>query len=322
MIGGQGVSNLMYGRWFSATVVILWLATMSWLVKEKVLPLMLVGEPPSLNRVIQAQREKPVVGWQVVLHGRPVGWALADTQTLSSGLTEVRGRVHFDSLRIDEMMPGWLQPISRLMGSSTDGLQFDARNVLTVDALGHQVRFDSALRFDPWDEVITVHGTIEGGQAELQVRLSDEDSEPVLVTLPLSDALLSDAFSPQPQTELPGLRAGQTWSVPVYSPLWPDKNKSEILIAKVVGRESIVWNNEGVSTWLVVFRTESAGGVRTGTPRAKLWVRPDGAVLQQEALLFGSTVLFVRLSDTEAEELATTAGRRWWSLENDAPRYD
>lgn len=311
----------MYGRWFSATVVILWLATMSWLVKEKVLPLLLVGEPPSIGKVIAAQREKPVVGWHVQFHGRQVGWALADTKTLSSGLTEVRGRVHFDTLRIDEMMPGWLQPISRLIGSSTDSLQFDARNVLTIDALGHQVRFDSTLRFDPWDEVIAVHGTVEGGQAELQVRLRDRAAEPVIVSLP-SDALLSDAFSPQPQTELPGLRAGQTWTVPVYSPLWPDKNKSEILRATVEDRQPIVWNGEGVSAWLVVFRSESASGSGRSMPRAKLWVRQDGAVLQQEAMLFGSNVTFVRLSDKEAKELATTAGRQWWNLENDPPGHD
>lgn len=311
----------MYGRWFSATVVILWLATMSWLVKEKVLPLMLVGEPPSVDKIIRAQRDKPVVGWQVLFRSRPIGWALADTEMLPNGLTEVRGRVHFDALRLDEMMPGWLQPISRLIGSSTDNLQFDGRSVLTVDALGHQVRFDSALRFDPWDEVIAVHGTIEDGQAKLRVRLRDGEAEPVVINLP-SNALLSDAFSPQPQTMLPGLRAGQTWTVPVYSPLWPDKNKSEILRATVEGRRSLVWNGEGVSTWLVVFQSESASGSIAGIPRAKLWVRPDGTVLQQEAMLFGSTVTFVRLSDKEAQELATTAGRQWWNLENDPPAHD
>ena len=37
---------------FNTAVVILWLATMSWLVKEKVLPPLLVGEPPNYSRII------------------------------------------------------------------------------------------------------------------------------------------------------------------------------------------------------------------------------------------------------------------------------
>ena len=45
----------MYSRWFNAAVVVLWLATMSWLVTEKVLPPLLVGEPPSYHQVIEAQ---------------------------------------------------------------------------------------------------------------------------------------------------------------------------------------------------------------------------------------------------------------------------
>jgi hypothetical protein len=311
----------MYSRWFSATVVILWLATMSWLVKTKVWPLLSVGEPPSVTKVIEAQRQKPVVGWRLLFGERPLGWALEDTKLQTIGLTEIRGRVHFDALPLEEMVPVWLQPVSRLLGKSSEKLQLDARSVLTVDGLGHMVRFESALRFDPWSEVISVRGMVDGGQVQLQIRTSAGLVEQV-VPLP-SNALLSDAFSPQSQTELPGLRAGQTWTVPVYSPLWPDKNKFEILGAEVEGTESIFWNGEMVSAWLVVYRSESGNGAGNNhRPRGRVWVRPDGAVLKQEVapMPFGPTVTFVRLGEKEAAELVARAGLQWWTLDSELRR--
>jgi hypothetical protein len=314
----------MYSRWFSATVVILWLATMSWLVKEKVWPLISVGEPPSISEIIAAQRDRPAVGWTVLLDEKPIGWALEDTTLQPSGLTEVHGRVHFDTLPLEKFVPGLLQSVFRLMGGSPDKWQFDARSVLTIDGFGHQVRFDSTLRFDPCKEVISVHGTMEKGEAELQVRVRSRPAEPVVVHLP-SEALLSDAFSPQPQTELPGLRVGQTWTVPVYSPLWPDKNKWEILRATVEEKQPLIWNGEGVSAWLVVYRSESANGDgSTQKPRGRLWVRHDGAVLKQEAMPmpFGPTITFLRLPDKESERLAARAGQPWWDLESELRSHD
>jgi hypothetical protein len=315
----------MYSRWFSATVVVLWLATMSWLVKEKIWPLVSVGEPPSVNEIIAAQRDKPAVAWTVSLGGQQIGWALEETSLQRTGLTEVHGRVHFDTLPLEKLVPGLLQSVFRLMGGSPDKWAFDARSVLTVDSFGHQVRFDSTLRFDPCKEAITVHGTMERGQAELQVRMRSRPSEPVIIHLP-SDALLSDAFAPQPQTELPGLRAGQKWTVPVYSPLWPDKNKWEILRAKVEGRQPLIWNGEGVSTWLVVYRSETATGAGDNEkPRGQLWVRcSDGAVLKQEAMPmpFGPTITFLRLPDEEAVKLVERAGRLWWDLDSELRSHD
>ena len=146
------------------------------------------------------------------------------------------------------------------------------------------------------------------------------------LVVPLSsNALLSDAFSPQWQTQLPDLREGQFWSVPVYNPLWPSDHPLEILRATVEGTEPICWNGITVGTRLVVYRSESGSGDGgSQKPRGKLWVRRDGAVLRQQGMLFDSTITFVRLADEEAAAVATTAGRQWWRLENDpqAGRHD
>ena len=53
----------------------------------------------------------------------------------------------------------------------------------------------------------------------------------------------------------------------------------------------------------------STATIREAAPEAdqniegRLWVRRDGAVLQQEATLFDSTIMFVRLADKEAAKL-------------------
>ena len=66
----------MQGRWFNTAVVLLWLVTMTWLVKEKVLPPLLVGEPPSYSRIVEARRDAPPVGWRMSLESPAAGLGL------------------------------------------------------------------------------------------------------------------------------------------------------------------------------------------------------------------------------------------------------
>jgi hypothetical protein len=283
---------------------------------------LLVGEPPSYSQIVEAQKEAPPVGWRMSLSGRTIGWALSDTKVQPTSLTEIHGRVHFDALPLDEMMPSWLHTFSRLMGQRTDRMQMDARSALTIDQLGHLVRFDSTVHVDPLSEAISVQGTVDGRQLQLTVRTGNA-SFTNEAFLP-SDALLSDALSPQ--TQLPGLRAGQTWTVPVYSPLWPAKNPLEIVKATVEGTEPVFWNQAVEDCWLVVYRSDTAAASGSGhPPRGMLWVRRDGTVLRQQVLLFDSVIRFDRMNDAEAVKLASTVGTQWWSAESDVrnePRWD
>lgn len=304
----------MQSRWFNTTVVILWLATMSWLVKAKVLPPLLVGDPPSYSKIVAAQKQSPPVGWRVRFNNQQIGWALSDTKAQPSGLTDIHGRVHFDTLPLEEMMPGWLRAISPLIARPIGPMQMDARSILTIDPLGRLVRFNSKVRVDPMNEVICVRGTVDGRKLDLLVRTRTA-SFPTEALLP-SDALLSDALSPQAQ--LPGLRIGQTWTVPVYSPLWPAKNPLEIVHATVEEMEPIFWNGSMENAWVVVYRNDPSNtSTESQTPRGKLWVHSNGTVLKQQITLFDSTITFYRLPDDEALTLAKSAGEEWWSTENE-----
>jgi hypothetical protein len=302
----------MQNWWFNVAVVMLWLTTMSWLVTQKVLPPLLIGEPPNYNRIIEAQTQTQPVGWYMSFNGRTLGWALSETKRQPSGLTEIHGRVHFVGLPLEEMMLGWVRAFTRLIERPIGALQMDAQSILIIDSLGSVVRFDSAVHLTPLNEVLCVHGTVEGRQLQLTIRTGGATITKEAF-LP-SDALLSDALSPQVQ--LPGLRAGQSWTVPVYSPLWPATSPLEIIHARVENLEPIFWNDGLEECWLVVYRRDSGSGTGTSQePCGRVWVRRDGTVLRQQVSLFDSIITFDRLSDNAAVKLAEGASPQWWSMD-------
>ncbi len=297
----------MYSRWFDVAVVMLWVSAMSWLVTQKVLPPLLVGQPPSYRTILEARKSEPPVGWKMIFNGRQLGWALSNTSRLPDGLTEIRSRVHFDELPLEDIAPGWLRAPLRLIKHPQTQLQMDAESTLSIDSLGRLLRFDSAVRLDPLGTVVKLKGIVDGTKLRLSISSGDFSHRTELY-LPM-DALLDDALTPQ--TQLPGLRTGQTWTVPTYSPFRPQNNPLEILQATVEGTEPIFWNGCPQHTWLVVYRSDPGFGLGSdNTPRGRLWVRRDGTVLKQQVMIYGSTMVFVRLPDDEVAALEGTVGSR------------
>jgi len=295
----------MNSAWYNVAVVLLWVASMIWLISQKVLPAVLVGEPPSYRTIVKANQEAPLVGWSMALNGRGVGWALNTTSSLPRDMTEVRSLVHFDHLPLEEMTPHWLRSLLVPETGWPARLQLEAKSKLAFDPLERLSEFVSTVGFQGMDDVIKLRGTLDGPELTLSVRSGDFTYETKL-NVP-QEALLSDGLSPQ--TNLPGLRQGQDWNVRVYSPLRPPNAPVEILHATVEESKTILWRGRYVDTWVVVYRGDpGAGTARTCTPRGKLWVREDGTVLRQEATLFGSTMTFERLSDDEAAGLAESVG--------------
>jgi len=252
--------------------------------------------------------------------GTASGWALTDTKPQATQLNEIRGRVHFD-VALKDLMPGLLQQFVRFLEKPPENLRIDARSILTIDPLGRLVRFDSAVRLDPFNETIALKGVVEEGRKlQLDVRLGNKPiPAPKEIPLP-SDALLSDILSPQ--MRLPGLRLNQTWTVPVYSPFMPER-PLQIIRATVERTEPYTWNGTTRDVWYVAYR-DDAGSAMGGEPpvRGEVWVRPDGMVLQQKVMLFDAPLLFVRMTDDEAKRLLERAGPHWWTLGNEPQGRD
>ena len=90
----------------------------------------------------------------------------------------------------------------------------------------------------------------------------------------------------------------------MYNPLSFTGSPLSVLHANVEGEVTLFWEDRIVRPLLVAYRDDPAA---YREPRVRLWVDRDGRVLKQESLMLGSTLAFVRRSDSDARMLARTA---------------
>ncbi len=295
----------MYSRWFDVAVVAFWLVMMQWLVVTKVMPSLLVGEPPNYRTILAAQREDPPAGWQISWDGRRLGWAVSKTKSLPQEITEVRSLIHFDDLPLDRLVPDWLRVMAPPIGRQRMEVPVESRSTLVFDPLGRLSRFESSVRLDAQEPFVKMRGSLDGSKMALWLRVGGLPPFETDVDVP-RDAMLGETLSPQ--SHLPGLHEGQSWTMESYSPLRPPSSPKEILHATVEATTPLVWQGRTVDTRLVVYRSDPGDTVgHSGGPRGKLWVRPDGTVLKQEVTILRSTMTFLRMGPEEAAALAAKA---------------
>jgi hypothetical protein len=296
----------MHSRWYTVSVVLLWLTTMGWLVKEKVLPSLVMGEPPDYQAILDVQRGS-TIGWRMLWDDRKIGWAVTSTSPVANGLTEVRSHVHFEELPLQEIVPEWLAGMLRPFGTRRAPLRMDVCSTLTFDPLDRLSQFESVIRFQPKVEALKLRGRIEGAKLLLTVHCGEIQPYETEVPAP-RNSIVNDGLAPL--GFLPRLRKGQRWTVETYSPLRPSTSPGEILHASVDDRMPLVWNGQVKDTWLVVYRSDPGSAlVSAGSPCGKLWVNTrDGMILQQQAAVLRSTLKFIRTPKEEAVLLAKEAG--------------
>ena len=275
---------------------------MCWLVTKKILPTLLVGDPPSYSQSLREQRDEPPVGWTMWWNDHLLGRALTTTEAGSNNATEMHNRLRFEHVPLGEIIPPLLENLLDPAEVFPEELSMKVDSHLSFDRKGRMTDFRSSLRFEGDVEAINVHGTVDEGYLILSVGYGNAKVYETDMLLP-RDVVLGDGLSPQPR--LSGLRDGQTWTTEVFSPLQPPNHPVEIMQATVEGTEPMVWNGKTLDTWLVVYRTDlGTGPDGKGEPRGWIWVRPDGTVLKQQVMLFASRLSFVRMGDGEAAALA------------------
>lgn len=294
----------MHSRWFNIAVVLMWLTTTGWLVTKKIVPSLRIGDPPNYQRILGAQLAHPVVGWNILWNEHPLGWAVSVTSPMPERMTEVRSRIHFEQLPLEDIFPKVLRKWLSIPPGMTR-MQVEAHNVMAFDPLGRLSRFESGIGLEPTQNLIKVQGMIEGAKMLLSIRYGENIPKETEVSAP-NASLLSDAMSPQGC--LPGLRAGQSWTLQTYGPLREPDSPMELLHATVESHVRIPWEGRWVSTWLVVYRSDPGVGVGgSESIRGQQWVLFDGLVVRQEVRVLGSVIRFVRLGDDKAETLLAKA---------------
>lgn len=284
--------------WFTPIVVVFWCLTSGWLLVEKILPSLSPGSPPGYQAMYTSDTGLIPVAWTVQWDDRPLGWAIAESQRTALGGLLVDSRMHFDRLPLDEIMPAWTSLLVR-KALPKDGLTFDARGRLAIDAAGDLRSFMSIVNVPGSSEQVLLNGTVDSGTVRVHVQAGEMRYE---TTRHLPDQMMiGDELSPQ--ATMPGLYEGRRWTVPVYSPLRAGSSPLEILHAEVGPEETIYWEGRLVRVHPVAYREDPASHRE---PRSRLWVDRTGRVLRQEATLLGSKLSFVRRSDEAAARLAAT----------------
>jgi hypothetical protein len=284
----------MSNRWFTLVIVLFWLASMSWLIAEKVVPPLLVGERPS-DVAEEVQPARTPVAWQLLLNDQPLGWASTDTVERPDRVVELRNRVHLDRLPLKETAP-WLARLLDPKGRD-EQMSFDTDSLIEM-ADGRLLGFRTSVSFGELKDAILVNGTAEGNQLKLNIRAGDLNY-PTSTELS-ADTLVGDSLSPR--ARLNDLRVGQTWTEPVYNPLRPPNSPLEVLHARVDRQEPIAWHGQIVKTAVVVYRDDPGSDTAARSPRARAWVGPNGEVLKQEVGWLGVKLLFVRLPPGQTVE--------------------
>jgi hypothetical protein len=298
--------------WYNIAIVVLWLASMSWLVAAKVLPSWFVGQPPDSQQVLAAEKSEPTVGWRILLNQAELGWAVSRTVSLPDDITQVRSMVHFDRLP-DEMLP----ELFRKYVEEFKRVKLEVRTDLDFDPLGRLSGFDIRVLLPRYggaaagasNPPLHMRGTIDGASLSLRTRRG-ENAPWEQQDLPIHRAaMLRDALSPQ--NRLPDLHEGQTWTMETYSPIpmISGGDPKEVLHAAVEESERIVWQDRLMEAWMVVYRSDPGSSLASdGDVRGRVWVAKGGRVLRQEMRLFNSSMVFVRAADEEAARWAAKAG--------------
>ncbi len=293
---------------FNVIVVLFWLVTMGWLVVAKVLPPLRQGEPPNYASILSAthKAELPTC-WSIRLRDRTIGWAANKTVRRKDGITELHSRVYLSEFPLEEMAPAWVGTVLKGVFEQFAHMDLDKRSCLTLDPLGRLDTFESRVRVGPMVDVIKVQGQIDGTSLKLSMQSGDLAYK--FDRYMPANSLMSDELSPQ--VRMPGLRVGQAWTVPVYSPFRAPTSPIEILQATVEREEKITWDGETVTTRVIYYRGDAGAALADNAPRGRTWVRDDGLVLHQEVSILNSHMHFERLGERTSEEIRETLGEEW-----------
>jgi hypothetical protein len=317
----------MLGRLYQLLVVLLWLASMTWLVVEKVLPPLLGGTPPDYNAVLAARGQAPDC-WRIVWKEQTIGFAASRVIEPAGADREIRSVVQFEKLPLEELLAELLGVFAKLTAPLLGGhsnYRIDAllATRLLFDDQRRLKEFRTRLDVGEMASLLSIRGTVTSEQKlEVEARLGTgaSGSGPAgqvlrqRIDLP-PQALVDDAWTPRSQ--LGNLRVGQAWTVPVYRP-FPPNSPISIIEAKVERHDVIVWDGRDVETLLIVYRADAGSGIRASRePVGQAWVRGDGTVLRQEVALSGLRLRFERLPDKlvdrRAQLLDEKQNPRLWS---------
>lgn len=283
----------MPNRFICVAILLFWTIAAGTLFTRDVLPNYLLGPPPDLRTISQADESPGPTRWSILAADegksnslRSVGQVTTDTRRKRDGW------VRMTSL-------AWIDAGELLQGSSLDtqpSERIGIQGACEIDRSGNLQNFRIGVRFDERDspEVLSLEGRLKKDAMEVMTKgkglLGFMNGTHLIPYQPRS--IIQNSFGPLER--MPGLQVGQTWETRVVSPLTGAIQSCRVRVEK---QEAIVWGNNAIMTLKVVTKM---------TPISlATWVRPDGLVLRQEIPFTPKVKLLLeRLPEDPARDLA------------------
>jgi len=308
----------MESRTIQIAILVFWFASMTWLARTKILPLLGPSARPD-QRIFRPESpdEDQVVCWKIRWSNRTIGWARTEIRRRSMGQGHVKSVVHFDRLPTQKMvreMFGSMSLFVKMLNLGNDDLEvtFTARSEMSFDTFGVLEQLESTVDLQHIGEIFVLKGLVRDEQLALRVLpgrdlqisaggTKEQDQNALFeksFRLP-PDALVADALSPQ--SRLAGLAVGQTWQFQSYR-AFPPQNPFRLMQADVEREEMIAWALVVEPVKVVTFTDISGSGLTMArTPSNTLWVRDDGTVLKQQMELGNIMIEFIRQLEDDCD---------------------
>lgn len=285
----------MSNKLYVGSVVLIWIASMSWLVTERILPPFFQGDPPGTSIV----RQKEPVAWQIQVDSKPCGMAVMQAIEADGGAIAVYSNVTLSKIPWPKSTPLWMTAFKSTIGKLS--IEMDTR--LGFDSLNRLADFESKFVVGANTTPVILRGRIQGGELQLKVRASTITKE---FKHQWNDRgnFTSEIM---PETKLLGIYEGKHWQREVFNPIASPHNPMELLEATVGPAERYAYDKELIRVFPVMYLTpERIGKSNEERLKAKLLVAEDGLVLKQELKFLGSKLVFTRLNERTSRIMAET----------------
>jgi len=282
----------MANRIFVASIVILWLGSMTWLVVERILPSFVSGQPP----VIETYQTNEVVAWSVYWGDTHVGYAASVRMEGVDGTIELHNRILLDDVPLIDLAPLWM----RHMAGDIGKVSIDATTRMEFDSLKNFSAFESRISLNEMPSVLSVSGRVNDSNLDLNIR-SNSVSYPISIYMPGRRALNEALF---PDARLPLLYEGRVWTEEVYSPFNAPNDPIEIIQVEAVSNEMMEIQGEIRRVMRVEYHRRVGPGVNKDAQlQAIAWVKQNGTVLRHDVFIGESELRFERLTNNKAAEI-------------------
>jgi hypothetical protein len=304
-------NRIVNGRLYTIAVLLFWLVSAGWLVRAKVWPALVRGNPPEYRQEFadKPREQRLAVGWDLYWNKQPVGFAVSKAFGTSEEPQEIRSYVRFEKIKLQQVLNellGGMTFLANMLGNNDFDLNLSLASELRLNWEGELQSFQTCIKAEDDLNLLFLRGQrTEQDRLKISI-LTGDDSATETVPLTHEFALpaqthYSDAFSPR--SRMVGLTVGQKWTTPVISPM-AASNSIRLVESVVEKKERITWDEAEVDTFVIAYRNESLPGESNRKPAGYAWVREDGFVVRQELMIGNARIRFERMPEGPGQQRA------------------